>query len=154
MGQSRPHIDRLEDSVLQLRFDSDADWADLLTGVEGLSERNLSGSPLNYLLEFAGRVTFSNQGRAENIAEFFIQFIPARSAVAIVRPGDLADTPGAAVFRTRLAEAGFLTCCFDNSEAARFWLALHPPHCGSSASPCGPDCDRALSSDCPPIQYG
>ena len=72
MGQASPRIDRLESQTLLLRFESDAEWTDLLTGVERLSEHNLSGRPVNYLLEFLGSAAFSNQGRAENIAEFFV----------------------------------------------------------------------------------
>lgn len=151
MAHAHPLIDRLENHTLLLRFDSDAEWADLLTGVERLSEHNPSGRPVNYLLEFVGTATFSNRGRAENIAEFFLQFIPARTAVAIVRPAGLAESPGAKVFRTRLAEAGFLTGCFDTTDAARFWLELHPPQCCATARDCGPGCANAFTPECPPI---
>lgn len=151
MGQARPLIDRLENGILQLRFDGDADWADLLSGVEALSERNPSGQPVNYLLEFSGDASFSDEGRSENIAEFFVQFIPARSAVAIVSATEISEAPGAIAFRTALAAAGFLTCCFHTNPAARFWLALHPPKCGTTRQRCGADCENALTADCPSI---
>jgi len=149
MTKARPLIDRLENGILQLRFDSDANWTDMLAGVEALSERNPSGQPVNYLLEFAGTASFSDQGRSENIAEFFVQFVPARSAVAIVTPIDITESPGGIAFRTTLAAAGFLTCCFHDHGAAQFWLALHPPKCGSTRQRCGVSCEDAFTSDCP-----
>ena len=151
MPFSNPHIDWIHDDLASLTLDTSMSWTDQITAIEALSETNLSGRPINYLIELKGQVCFCHGPDAENLAEIFLHSIPARTALALLRPVDQPPGDCEAEFHVRLSAAGYRIGNFDTRPAALAWLDQNPTPCAVRDLHCGPDCPEAYSSACPAI---
>ena len=92
MSRSRHTLDWISPDIAALTLSAGASWTDCLNAFEQLSEANLAGRPVNYLLQLSGPVSFACGPDGDNLADFFLDFIPARTALALVRPAS--PTPG------------------------------------------------------------
>ncbi len=151
MAQSNPFIRWIEDELAGLILTPDMSWLDQVSAVEALSAANLPGRPINYLIELSGKICFCNDPTEENLAEIFLQFIPARTCIALLRPAGQPPSDCEAEFHVRLSAAGYRIGNFSSREAALTWLALHPTPCAQRDLHCGPDCPEAYSAACPAI---
>ncbi|WP_300541351.1 hypothetical protein [Maricaulis sp.] len=149
MRKPTPQIEWIGQDVLSLTVMSGSSWLALLDAVETLSELNLSSRPVNYLIRLDGRASFADGGRADNLAEFFLRFIPARTALAVIHKTEFSG--GAAEFLSRLAAAGYQVATFSGTTPALAWLRRNPTRCQVRGLSCSPDCPEAYSPTCPAI---
>ena len=151
MPFANPNISWIDDELAGLTLSPSMSWTEQVSAIEALSEANLPGRPINYLIELKGKTCLCMGPLEENLAEIFLQFIPARTAIALLRPADQPPSDCEAEFHVRLSSAGYLIGNFSCRETALTWLALHPTSCAERNLHCGPHCPDAYSSTCPAI---
>ncbi|WP_203293297.1 hypothetical protein [Maricaulis parjimensis] len=151
MPQADKPVRKLSEDLVSLTLGPAMTWLDKVAAVEELSETNLAGRPLNYLIQLTGPISFCGGPNHENLAEFFLQFIPARTAIALLRPAGQAPSDCEAEFHVRLSAAGYVIGNFRHEDRALAWLEAHPTHCSELGLQCGPDCPEAYTSACPAV---
>lgn len=152
MSRSRHTLDWISPDIAALTLSAGASWTDCLNAFEQLSEANLAGRPVNYLLQLSGPVSFACGPDGDNLADFFLDFIPARTALALVRPASPAPQACEVAFYTRLAAAGYQVGHFIRRDTAVSWLETAPTLCAQRNRQCNCACPDALSPDCPSVR--
>ncbi|MAK65314.1 MAG: hypothetical protein CMF75_11340 [Maricaulis sp.] len=151
MPVSNHYASWISEEMVAMTLRPDMTWLEQISAVEALSECNLAGRPINYLIELTGKICFCGGPQEENLAEIFLQFIPARTSIALLRPAGQPPGDCEAEFHVRLSAAGYRIGNFSTRHAALAWLDHYPTQCARKGLQCGPDCPEAYSDTCPAI---
>ncbi|WP_412545641.1 hypothetical protein [Maricaulis sp. MIT060901] len=90
-----------------------------------------------------------SENDATDLAGFFLDLIPSKTAIALVSDNVEHPGPGELAFRNVLRKGGFEVCVFSELATAQVWLSLFVSSCDRKELTCGPDCEFALERTCP-----
>jgi len=148
-----PVIDWVNPGTLGLALRREFDTATLYDALEQVSERNISGRPVRYLFDFLETGMQVTPDDALDLASFFVELTPSKTAIAIASPDPANPDVGELIFRSALKGGGFLVSVFSSRDAATEWLSNFVTSCEEKQLQCGPECEFALSAACPAIPH-
>lgn len=143
------NIDWLDISTLSISTREPQAPRDWLNTIEEVSERNHTGRPVRYLFDMSATGMTVSEEDAVDLAAFFLDLTPSRTAIALVTDDVEHPGPGELAFRNALRKGGFEVCVFNELASAQVWLSLFVSSCDRKGLKCGPDCEFALERICP-----
>ncbi len=149
--QSR--IKWLNTGTLAMAVAKDSRCRDLFNAVEHISEENLSGRPIRYLFDLSESGLPLSPDDAIDLASFFVELTPSKTAIALVSSNPEAPTLGETLFRSALRGGGFQVCIFNRLETAQLWLTQFATDCEKLGRECSPQCEYVLTPNCPVERY-
>lgn len=122
---------------------------DLFDAVGHISEQNSSGRPIRYLFDLSENGMPLSPEDAIDLASFFLELTPSKTAIAIVSSKPDAPTIGETLFRAALRGGGFQVCIFARLDTAQIWLSQFVTDCEKLGRVCSPQCEYVLTPQCP-----